>query len=263
MHKRPVIQGMHSYGRDKIFSIKNMKAFAVMDSFEHFCPEHIGMLITIAVAITAGLLILNRSSDRNALNVIRILSLIVLAGETVQDILLVREGGDIMGFLPLHLCNLGIFLNLAASFTKGKLQSFFAEISLVLIMPGSVGALLFPDWTYRPFWSYLPVLCFLTHSLIVFIPLAFLVKGRIFVSFRHFWYPYLFLLAAVPPIYILDIRTGQNYMFLLYPPQSSPLEWIYSITGGDLYIAGLTVLLTVILIIEYSLYTSARRISKA
>lgn len=263
MHKRLVDPGFHSYRRDKMFLIKIMKAFAVMDSFEHFCPEHIGMLITIAVAITAGLLILKRSSDKNALTVIRILSLIVLLGETVQDILLVREGGDIMGFLPLHLCNLGLFLNLAASFIKGKAQSFFAEISLVLIMPGSIGALLFPDWTYRPFWSYLPLLCFLTHSLTVFIPLAFLIKGRIRVSFKHFWYPYLFLLAAVPPIYLLDIRAGQNYMFLLYPPQSSPLEWIYNITGDNLYISGLIVLLTVVLLIEYSLYTAARKISKA
>ena len=117
-----------------------------MDTFSHFCPEHTGMLTAIAVLITSGLLILRRSSDRKALTAVRILSLIVLAGETVQDILLVKEGGNLMSFLPLHLCNLGIFVDLAASFTRGKVRAFFAEISLVLIMPGSVSALLFPDW---------------------------------------------------------------------------------------------------------------------
>ena len=229
-----------------------------MDTFTHFCPEHIGMLITIAVAVTAGLLVSRRFSGSKTDIVLTVLSVIILAGETVQDILLVNEGGNIIGFLPLHLCNLGIFVNLAAVFTRGKVQAFFAEISLVLIMPGSVGALLFPDWTYRPFWSYLPLLCFFTHSLLVFIPLLFLIRGKANVTFKHFWYPYLFLLAVAPPVYLLNIKTGQNYMFLSYPPADSPLEWICSLTGRELYIPGLIVLITVILIIEYAVYEGAR-----
>lgn len=242
--------------------IDKVKADYAMDTFSHFCPEHIGMLIAIAAVITAGLLILRRSSDKTADFTVLILSFVTLTGEAVQDILLVSEGGDIMSFLPLHLCNLGIFVNLAASFTRGKARSFFAEISLILIMPGSAAALLFPDWTYRPFWSYLPMLCFLTHSLLVFIPLIFLVKGRTRVSFRHFWYPYLFLLAVVPPIYLLNSRTGQNYMFLVYPPMNSPLEWICNFTGDQLYIAGLVILITAILIIEYAIYDLADKFSK-
>ena len=230
-----------------------------MDSFQHFCPEHIGMLIVIAAAITAGLLIMRKMPSKKATVTVIILSIAVLAGETVQDILLVKEGGDIIGLLPLHLCNLGIFVNLIAAFTRGKIQSFFAEVSLVLIMPGSVAALLFPDWTYRPFWSYLPLLCFFTHSLIVFIPLVFLVRGKTHVTFRHFWYPYLFLLVTVPPIYLLNIRAGQNYMFLSYPPADSPLEWLCDITGEKFYVLGLVALLTVILLIEYAVYEVANK----
>lgn len=229
-----------------------------MDSFQHFCPEHIGMLIVIAAAITAGLLIMRKLSEKKASVAVILLSIAVLVGETVQDILLISEGGDFISFLPLHLCNLGIFVNLIAALTRGKIRSFFAEVSLVLIMPGSVAALLFPDWTYRPFWSYLPLLCFFTHSLIVFIPLVFLVRGKTHVTFRHFWYSYLFLLVTVPPIYLLNIRAGQNYMFLSYPPSDSPLAWLYGITGEKFYLLGLLVLLTVILIVEYSVYEAVR-----
>ncbi|SDY00791.1 Integral membrane protein (intg_mem_TP0381) [Ruminococcaceae bacterium YAD3003] len=184
----------------------------------------------------------------------------VLLGEIIQDILLIRDGGNLIEFLPLHLCNLGIFVNLAAAFSKGKIQSFFAEISVVLIMPGTAGALIFPDWTYRPFWSYLPLLCFFTHSLLLFIPLMFLVMKKAQVSFRHFWYSYLFLLVVTPPIYLLDKRTGVNYMFLLYPIESTPLEWINNLFGGNYYILGLGLLVTVILAIEYTIYSSFRAI---
>ena len=233
-----------------------------MNAFEHFGTEHITALITIAAMITTGLLLTARVSDKKAAITARVLSIIVLAGEALQDILLIRDGGNMIGFLPLHLCNLGIFVNLAASFSRGKIQSYFAEISLVLIMPGAVGALFFPDWNYRPFWSYLPLLCFLTHSLLVFIPLMFLARKKIRVSFKHFWYPYLFLLLIVPPIYFLDRRTGTNYMYLIYPPKNSPLDWVISLTGGKYYLPGLAVVLTVILVFEYAIYTLARKRSR-
>ena len=231
-----------------------------MDSFERFSPEHIGTLLVIAIAITIGLLLIRKGSDKSVQTLSRILPVLVLLGEIIQDILLIRDGGNLIEFLPLHLCNLGIFVNLAAAFSKGKIQSFFAEISVVLIMPGTAGALIFPDWTYRPFWSYLPLLCFFTHSLLLFIPLMFLVMKKAQVSFRHFWYSYLFLLVVTPPIYLLDKRTGVNYMFLLYPIESTPLEWIKNLFGGNYYILGLGLLVTVILAIEYSIYSSFRAI---
>ena len=233
-----------------------------MDSFEHFCPEHIVMLIAIAVTVTAGLIFARKLSSKNGLLLIRILSVTVLLGELIQDILLIRDGGDIIEFLPLHLCNLGIFVNLAASFTRGRIRSFFAEISVVLILPGAIAALLFPDWTYRPFWSYLPLLCFFTHALLVFIPLFYLVRKTAQVSFKHIWYPYLFLLLVTPPIYLLDLKAGVNYMFLLYPTQDSPLTWISNITGENFYLLGLAVILTVFLILEYAIYEAARKLAK-
>ncbi len=231
-----------------------------MDSFERFSPEHIGTLLVIAIAITIGLLLIRKGSDKAVQTLSRILSVLVLLGEIIQDILLIRDGGNLIEFLPLHLCNLGIFVNLAAAFSKGKIQSFFAEISVVLIMPGTAGALIFPDWTYRPFWSYLPLLCFFTHSLLLFIPLMFLVMKKAQISFRHFWYSYLFLLVVTPPIYLLDKRTGVNYMFLLYPIESTPLEWINNLFGESYYIIGLGLLVTVILAIEYTIYSSFRAI---
>ena len=231
-----------------------------MDSFERFSPEHLGTLLVIAIAITIGLLLIRKGSDKSVQTLSRILPVLVLLGEIIQDILLIRDGGNLIEFLPLHLCNLGIFVNLAAAFSKGKIQSFFAEISVVLIMPGTAGALIFPDWTYRPFWSYLPLLCFFTHSLLLFIPLMFLVMKKAQVSFRHFWYSYLFLLVVTPPIYLLDKQTGVNYMFLLYPIESTPLEWINNLFGESYYIIGLGLLVTVILAIEYTIYSSFRAI---
>ena len=233
-----------------------------MTTFLHFGPEHLGMLAFIAIAVITGLLPVRRSSEKNVLRTALILSVATLIGELIQDILLLNEGYDILDILPLHLCNLGIFVNLLASITRGKVRSFFAEVSLVLILPGSVGALLFPDWTYRPFWSVVSMLCFFTHTLIVFIPLIFLVRNNVRVSFKHFWYSYLFMAPVAPLISLLNEKAGRNYMYLMYPPKSSPLEWIYNLTGDKYYTAGLVLLVTVFLLLEYLVYFLAAKVSR-
>ena len=230
------------------------KAPCKMTTFSHFSPEHIGMLVLIAAAITIVLLLIRRSGVKPALRTALVLSAAALAGELVQDVLLIREGYSVPDILPLHLCNLGLFVNLLACLTRGKVRSFFAEVSLVLILPGSIGALLFPDWTYRPFWSPVSMLCFYTHTLIVLIPLIFLVMKEVNVSFKHFWYSYLFLAIVTPPVYLIDRKFGVDYLFLMYPTKDSPLEWIFSITGEKLYPAGLVFLVTVMLLIVYLVF---------
>ncbi len=233
-----------------------------MKGFELFSPEHLLMLVFIVLVLTAVLCLSRRLTEAAAVRLICCLSITALISEVIQDILLIRDGGNFIDFLPLHLCNLGLFVNLAASFTGRKLRSFFAEISIVLIMPGAAGALIFPDWTYRPFWSYLPMLCFLTHGLLVIIPCIFIAKKTATVSIKHIWYPYLFLLIVTPPIYLLNIKCSENYMYLLYPPSGSPLDWIHSITGNDLYIPGLLMLVTIILVFEYLMIEAIRQIKK-
>ena len=153
-------------------------------------------------------------------------------------------------------------LNLYGAFSRSRLSAALREISLMLIAPGAVFALLFPDWTYRPFWSPVSMLCFFTHSLIVFVPLVFLVRNNVHVSFKHFWYSYLFLALVTPPIYFIDRRFGVNYFFLMYPTKDSPLEWIFDITGEKLYPAGLIFLVTVMLLIVYSVCFVIGKFSK-
>ena len=229
------------------------------NGFEHYCPQHILMLVLIAAAVTAGAVTIKHITERKAEYILRLLSVFIFAGETVQDILLVKDGRLLTDFLPLHLCNLGIFINLAASFARGKTRSYFSEISVVLILPGAAAALLFPTWNYRPFWSYLPLLCFFTHALLVFVTVAFLRLQYAHIRLSHYWYAPLFLTAVTPFIYLLDKKISQDYMFLLDPGGAPPLELLYGVTGQRFYMAGLAALVLLILAAEYAVYEAARK----
>ncbi len=258
--------------------------------YEHFCTEHIGMIITIATIITLVLIFckkadkkhnLSSSSEAKALapdvdtassltpshgalapslKLARILAVVLFLAELIQDILAYNEGFPLKSILPFHLCNMGIFIHLLSSFTKGKVQQFFSEISLVLIMPGAIGAILFPDWNYQPFWKWLSLMIFFTHMLLTLIPLIHLVGGRIHVKFSHFWYSIVFMLIVAPPVYWLDVKLDADYLFLRIPVSGSPLEWTYNLFGEKLYVLGLFCLMVCVLAFEYCLIIGLRTI---
>ena len=194
-------------------------------------------MMLIAVFMVMGICILcaRKCSAAAFRNFSRILAAALFLGEALLDVFLFIDGRDVLTFLPLHLCNLGIFVNLLAAFT---------------------------DWTYKPFWSFIPLMCFLTHSLLVLIPLVFLAARKIHVTFAHFWYSYAFLLFAVPIVYFVNLLTEMNYMYLRFPPEDSPLEWIFRLTGERYYLTGLVLLLTSVLLLEYPAYWAAGKIQK-
>lgn len=224
-----------------------------MNGFELFCPGHLIIIGLLPAVLTALCFVINKLSDKSSSVVIKALSVAVLLGETIQDILLTVEGGNFLNYLPLHLCNLGIFVNLAAAFGKGKVRSFFAEVSLTLIAPGAVFAIITPDWNYRPLLNWLPLMCFFTHMLLVIIPFLMYVRGYFNPSFRHFHYAFVFLIAAAVPIYILDKAINRNYMYLILPASDSPLDWLESFMGNPGYLIGVLIMLSMILTVIYAL----------
>jgi hypothetical integral membrane protein (TIGR02206 family) len=234
-----------------------------MNGFDLFCTGHLVILGLFPAIVTLLTILTLRIPSKASDTLIRILSVIVLLAETLQDILLTLEGGNILNYLPLHLCNLGIFVNLIASFGKGRVRAFFSEVSLTLIAPGAVFAIITPDWNYRPIMSWLPLMCFFTHILIVAIPVMMYATGYSKPSFRHFYYPYAFLILAAVPIYIFDRITDRNYMYLLRPASDSPLEWMESFMGNPGYLVGAAIMLGLILVVIYTLLWAIRYLPSA
>ena len=224
-----------------------------MNGFELFSPGHLAILAFTPVIIVSFTVLAIRSSSRKAGILIKTLTVLVLLGEALQDILLTAEGGNLLNYLPLHLCNLGIFVNLLASFGKGRIREFFSEVSLTLIAPGALFAVITPDWNYRPLLSWLPMMCFGTHILLIMIPVLMFACGYCRPSFRHFHYPYIFLICAAVPVYIFDRAVSRNYMYLLYPADDSPLEWLASFMGNPGYLIGVLIMLGLILAVIYSI----------
>lgn len=215
--------------------------------------QHILCLAVIALMITAsciGFMKLNRNHRDIVLKIIPVL---LLCLECWKDILLALQGRFSVGFLPLHLCSMGIPLFLIQAYTdSAKWKAITGEISYCLIMPGAAFALVDPDWTeLYPMFNFFNLHSYLWHLLLILYPVLLLTGHYITPSIRHIHWNLLFVCCVVPPIYIFDKISDCNYFFVNWPPADTPLAFFAHYLGNPGYLAAYAFLLIIVLLVMY------------
>lgn len=208
--------------------------------YGRFGLQHFMTLFVLFLLITAALIIFEKQDEKPRQRILAVIPPLMIMLECLKDSFLLYKGCFGVGYLPLHLCSLGIFVFLAASLSRSlRRKKIFGEIAVTLILPGSIAALIFPDWAHLyPVWNFLNLYGYLYHGLLVLYPLMMLRAGQTDIQIRHIHYDFLFLLCVVPPVYFFDKVFSCNYMFVNWPPRGTPLAWIAQITGDSLYLLG-------------------------
>ena len=190
----------------------------------------IGLIILIIIFMCRYFSRLPKNKQASCLKVIAWLTLII---EIVKDCYLAYLGKFTVGYWPIHLCGLGIFLNLAHAYSGNKI---LGEVSFALIMPGAVSAILFPNWLAYPAISYYNFHCYLAHTLLVLYALLAFRGGIIKPKISNHWMITLFLAIVAPLVYVFNLYNGTNFLFINYPEPGSPLELLGKWFGNPGYL---------------------------
>ena len=221
-----------------------------------FGSAHLLSVGITLMLVTVAMVFIRKKSLRTQRRVMRVIPLFMLALEAFKDLFLVSVGRFGIGYLPLHVCSIGIFVFLLREYLPwDRGRKYFGEVALVLIMPASVAALIFADWTiYYPVLNFINLHSYLWHGLLVLYPLLLYQAKEISPSIRHFHWVIIFLCVVVPPIYLFDKHFGCNYFFVNQPVSGSPLEWLASFMGNPGYLAGYAVLVILVLLLVYLIF---------
>ncbi len=173
--------------------------------------------------------------------------------EIIKDALLVAIHRFGIGYLPLHICSIGIFIFLLREYLPWmRAKEILGEIAFVLIMPASVAALLFADWTVLyPVWNFFNIHSYIWHGALILYPLLLKMRKEIDPSIRHIHWIIIFLCLTVPPIYLFDKHFGCNYFFVNWPVPDTPLSWCASFMGNPGYLVGYGIMVLVTLLLIY------------
>lgn len=161
--------------------------------------------------------------------------------------------------LPLHLCSIAGILCFIHAWWNIK---WIGQILYTLCLPGTVFALLFPNWTEYPAVHWITIQSFLFHGGIVLYIVCLLRRKIITPGFRYIWQSLIFLLVVVPIIYVFDSYFHVNYMFVRIPSAGSPLAWIAHYMGVPGYLWGYAVLVLFIIVCMnggYELYMKVQK----
>ncbi|MCR4909015.1 MAG: YwaF family protein [Lachnospiraceae bacterium] len=206
------------------------------EGFELFGRAHLTVIVVIII-VTASAVKICTGSGRTRL--LRATALLLPAVEILKIIFLIRQGSFGIGYLPLHLCSLSVFLYPLYVFLKpGKVKNFLGDFSCLVLLPAALGAILFPDWTMYPLLSVLSLSSFIWHTLQVILPVCILFTGEARPGFKSVWKCILFLLVLAVPVYLFDRHFSCNYWFLL-SPVPGPLKLLYDSFGYSLYLPAL------------------------
>ena len=184
----------------------------------------------------------------------RVIPWIMVCLELFKDGFLVHTGHFGVGYLPLHLCSLGLFVFIAASLAgTDRWRMIWGEIACVLILPGTIAALLFPDWAHLyPVFNFMNLYGYAWHGMLLLYPILMVKSGWTRLSIRHAHYPWIFLICAGVPVYVFDRIADCNYMFVNWPLKGTPLTWIAEVTGDKWYLAGYAVFALIVIGLIYA-----------
>lgn len=209
------------------------------EGFQLFGKEHVAML-AIITALTAVVVVMYMRHERIRRRLLLGIAFLLPTMEAVKILLLTYWGQMGLGFLPLHLCSLAIYLYPPVAVMKpGKTRTVIGGFCCTVLLPATIAALLFPDWTMYPILGVMSLLSFAWHTLQLMLPLCLLLSGEIRPRFRDLWKSILMLFLFSIPVYLFDRATGYNYWFLLQPVPETPLETLYQAFGEKGYLAAL------------------------
>jgi len=225
--------------------------------FELFSAGHIIWLIAIAIGIDLMCRHYVRLDDAGRDRVRKRFAWGFPIAEIIKDIVLYFSGANLLHFLPLHLCGLGLICALIDYYLPNN--KLFGQMFAYAFGPGAVAALLFCNWSALPILlCFQSIFSFLIHGAIVCFVLMRLLSGEIVPTYKGLWKTALALIIIAVPVYLVDMLLGQNYMFIYKVQENSPLVMIWSIFGTRFgqagYLAGYALLALIVFHVLYLVY---------
>ena len=217
------------------------------EGFGLFSPAHAGYLGAAALCALLLAILYRRACGEER----RILRLSVasagLALELLRAALLMISGHYTIGRLPLHLCGMAVYIGFFHALRGGRLTGQFLY---AFCMPGAAAALLFPDWSYYPSLHFMTLCSFALHILLFCYTLMQTAGGDIRPDVKSLPQCLGIMLAIAIPVYVFDLLTNTNYLFLNWPSPGSPLAW-FSVLGRPGYLLGYLPLIAAVWLLLY------------
>ena len=214
--------------------------------FSMFGGIHLGWLVLFCVIVIFNCIWYRKLQTKGRMIWKKVVAGLIVLDELFKMAMLTLGGRYTLGYLPLHLCSINIFIIAIYTFKPSKTIGAFLY---TVCIPGALAALIFPSWTSLPFGNFMHLHSFTVHILLALYPIVLCIGGDIKVNVRYIPKCLLMLVGMAVPIYIVNLLLDTNFMFLMQADEGNPLEIFEQLWGNHLL--GYPVIIAGVLIVMY------------
>lgn len=228
--------------------------------FSAFGGLHLLWLALFVAAILLNAWLYHKLGARGRDRWKKIVAILIVLDEIFKMTMLTIGGRYSLGYLPLHLCSINIFLIAIHAWKPNKTIGTFLY---TVCIPGAIAALLFPTWTELPFMNFMHWHSFTVHILLAMYPLVLAINGELEIRIQNIPKCMLLLVGMAIPIYFINLALDTNFMFLMSVDEGNPLYLFEQLWGNHLF--GYPVIIAGVLIVMYGpvlLYRKIKALKK-
>jgi len=222
----------------------------MITNFKAFGLEHI---ISIIIPILIGLLFLFMSKKYdNKKNIISIvLAIIIILIRSVRYLFDINIGVfNILDLLSLHVCNIDLILLIICLIKPNKKIFTF---NFLIGIPTALSVALLPGKVHPDPGTIRAMFFIMSHMMLVMGAIYLKITYKFEITKKDLFNYYIFSFVGIIVMYIFNIITKSNFMYLIKAPSKTVLESLQNIGGNILYVVFIYLILITLITIFYLL----------
>ena len=223
--------------------------------FGLFTKAHFTWLLVLAVLIAFFVIVYYRGEENRRDNMRKWTALFLIGIEILKQCVGSLNAIPPGTYLPMEMCSFAEYTILIdAMWPRGRTTK---QMLAFAFLPAAIMALVMPSSTIYPAISFYAIHQLVMHAAIVAYIIARYKASEISPRYSGIWLTLLIINFIIIPIYLVDVRYSNNYMYLRGHAENAIIKMIWDLTGGQggiLYIIGLEILVALVMHITYGIY---------
>ena len=215
--------------------------------FTHYGTLHLCWLAAFAVVTVLNCIIYRRLEEKGRRIWRIVVAVLLVLDEVYKQIPLFVNGYFTLGYLPLHLCSVNIFV---IAFHAVKPNNAVGNFLYTVCIPGALAALLFPTWTALPAANFMHIHSFTVHILLAMYPIVLTAAGDIRPQLKQVPKALLILVGLAAFALVCNLLMDTNFMFLMEAEPGNPLYIFEQLWGSHLL--GFPVIIAGVLLVMHT-----------
>ena len=218
----------------------------MIDNFKLFGIEHI-LSILSAVVIGIIFILLAKKYDKKKISIILAITIILI--RSVRYVFDINLGVfSVLDLVSLHICNIDLILLVICLFKPNK--KIFTFTFLVGI-PTALCVALMPGKVHPDPGMLRAIFFIMSHTMLVMGSIYLKITYKYEISKKNLLFYYLFSFIGIIIMYIFDVITKSNYMYLLEAPAKTFLATLYNTFGKYSYVLSIYLILMILITVLY------------